>query len=51
MQKSPDTASTPQPVMTAEQVTEYVRKVFPQADGFRWRVDALDAGTMIVGFS
>ena len=28
---------THQPVMNADEVTAYVRKVFPQADGYGWR--------------
>jgi uncharacterized protein (TIGR00369 family) len=37
-----------EPVMTAEQVTDYVRKVFPQADGYQWRAREVAPGTITV---
>lgn len=43
--------SGPQPVMSAEELSVYVRKVFPQADGFRWRVETLEPSAMTVGMN
>jgi uncharacterized protein (TIGR00369 family) len=37
------------PVMTAEAVADYVRKVFPQADGYNWQAREVGPGTITVG--
>jgi uncharacterized protein (TIGR00369 family) len=37
-----------QPVMTAEKVAAYVRKVFPQAEGLGWKVERLAPCEMTV---
>lgn len=34
--------------MTAAEVDAFVRKVYPQADGYGWRVESLSPGEMIV---
>jgi len=36
------------PVMNAEQVTDYVRKIFPQADGYQWQAREIGPGTIMV---
>jgi uncharacterized protein (TIGR00369 family) len=39
---------TQKPVMNAGEVTDYVRKVFPQADGYGWRAQEVGPGTIKV---
>ncbi|MFZ1815336.1 MAG: PaaI family thioesterase [Rhizobiaceae bacterium] len=36
------------PVMNAEEVTRYVRKVFPQADSYGWRAREVEPGAITV---
>jgi uncharacterized protein (TIGR00369 family) len=36
------------PVMTAAEVADYVRKVFPQADGYNWEARKVGPGTITV---
>lgn len=38
-------------VMSAQSVGDYVRKVFPQADDYGWRVMDLDPGAIVVGMN
>ena len=41
-------ASPPDLVMSADELTSYVQAVFPQAQGFGWRIDGLEPGSIVV---
>ena len=46
--KSDNGQSIGDPVMTPEQLTAYVKKVFPQAGGYGWKVEALSSGEISI---
>jgi uncharacterized protein (TIGR00369 family) len=48
MGKVSDTHNRFHPVMSVDELTEFVARVFPQAEGYGWKVEALSPGAMIV---
>ena len=48
MGKVSDGASRFRPVMNVADLTDYVAKVFPQAESYGWKVEALSPGEMVV---